>query len=148
MSENKLFQKLNTDLQAALKKGEKNRLAVLRMMKNQVLQVNPKGDLSDPEIMKVLQKYGKKLKDGAGEFRKAGREDTAKEVEGELAIVEEYLPRAASLEEITKAVESAIQEIGATSMKEMGRVMKAVQAKFPTAEGAAVSQIVRGKLGA
>lgn len=138
-----LFNKINVDLQGAMRAKDELRLSVLRMMKSKILYVNARGDLSDAEIIKILTKYGKDLKESIEEFRKVGRTAEAERIEKELAVVQEYLPRELSPEEIKTLVQQTISEIGASSIKEMGRVIKAVLAKSPGIDGKLVNQFVR-----
>lgn len=138
-----MFGKINNDLQAALKAKDELRLSVLRMMKSKVLYVNARGDLPDAEIIKIITKYAKDIKESIEEFKKVGREKETERCELELAVVQEYLPRQLSADEIKSLVQSTITELGATSAKEMGNVMKAVIAKSPGIDGKIVSQFVR-----
>lgn len=138
-----LLNKINDDLQAAMKAKDEFRLNVLRMMKSKVLYVNARGDLPDAEIIKILTKYGKELKEAIEEFKKVGRTDEAETTQKELAIVQAYLPKELSADEIKAVVQKTIGELGAASIKEMGRVMKEVTAKNPGLDGKLVSQFVR-----
>jgi uncharacterized protein YqeY len=138
-----LFNKINQELKNALKNKDELRLSTLRMMKSKVLYVNPKGDLSDMEILKILKKYAKTLKEAIEEFKKVGRDEEVARHEKELAIVSEFLPKELSPEEIKTIVQQAIQTVGATSPKEMGKVMKEVLGKHPGIDGKTVNQFVR-----
>ena len=138
-----LFEKINFELQKALKEKDELRLSTLRMMKSKILYVNPKGDLPDTEIIKILKKYAKTLKEAIEEFKKVERNKEVERHEKELAIVSEYLPKELSPEEIKNIVQQTIQELGASSIKEMGKVMKEVLAKQPGIDGKTVSQFVR-----
>jgi uncharacterized protein YqeY len=138
-----LFNKINEDLKKALKAKDEFRLSTLRMMKSKILYVNAKGDLPDAEIIKIVNKYGKEIKESIAEFNKVERKDDAAKAEKELAIVQEYLPKQLSPEEIKKIVETTVKEVGATSIKEMGKVMKEVLGAHPGIDGKAVSQFVR-----
>jgi uncharacterized protein YqeY len=138
-----LFSKINSDLQKALKGKEELRLSVLRMMKSKILYVNARGDLDDAELIKIITKYAKELKESIEEFNKVGRNADADTVKKELAVVSEYLPQELSSEEIKALVQTVIQEMGATSIKEMGNVMKAVLAKQPGIDGKMVNLFVR-----
>ena len=138
-----LFSKINTALQKALKEREALRLSVLRMMKSKILYVNARGDMDDAELIKIISKYGKELKESIEEFIKVGRSAEADTVKKELAIVSEYLPQELSPEEIKSLVQAVIQEMGASSIKEMGNVMKAVLVKQPGIDGKIVNQFVR-----
>ncbi|MFA6431758.1 MAG: GatB/YqeY domain-containing protein [Candidatus Margulisiibacteriota bacterium] len=138
-----LFARINADLSKAMKEKKEERLSVLRMMKSKVLYVNARGDLPDADIVKIINKYSKELKESIEEFTKVGRPADAAKFAKELEIVKEYLPKELSPEEIKKIVQQVVSELGATSIKEMGNVMKAVQAKAPAADGKVVSQYVR-----
>jgi len=138
-----LFGKINTELQKALKEKNELRLAVLRMVKSKILYVNARGDLPDPEILKIIKKYSKSVKESIEEFKKVGKDEEAATHEKELAIVSEFLPAELSPEEVKKIVEQTIKDVGATSIKEMGKVMKEITAKYPSIEGKAASQLVR-----
>jgi hypothetical protein len=138
-----LFNKINNDLKNAMKVRDELRLSVLRMMKSKVLYVNARGDLPDTEIIKILTKYGKDIKESIEEFKKVGRLVEVERSEKELKIVQEYLPKELSPDEIKSLVQQAVAETGATSIKEMGNVMKAVLAKSPGIDGKLVNQFVR-----
>lgn len=142
-TKNELFVKINKDLQSALKDRNELKLSVLRMMKSKVLYVNARGDLPDAEIIKIVIKYSKELKESIEEFKKVGRTIEIERTEKELAIVQEYLPRELTAEEIKSLVQQVMAETGASSIKEMGNVMKAVLAKSPGIDGKLVSQLVR-----
>ena len=137
---------------AAMKAKDANRLSVLRMAKAALMnEQNKKGanyELNDEEITKVLQTLVKQRKDSIDQYEKAGRSELAEKEKSELSVLTDYLPQAASQEEIEKAVEEAIQETGASTMKEMGAVMKAAQAKLAgkSADGRLVSETIKAKL--
>ncbi|MBI5700037.1 GatB/YqeY domain-containing protein [Candidatus Saganbacteria bacterium] len=138
-----LFEKINSDLQKALKEKNEQRLSVLRMVKSRVLYVNARGDLPDAEVLKIVAKYGKELKETIEEMKRVNRPDAAVQSEKELTIVSEYLPKQLSDDEVKAAVQAAISETGATSAKEMGKVIKAVMGKHPGIDGGKVNQFVR-----
>jgi uncharacterized protein YqeY len=142
-----MFKKINADLQAAMKEKNAERLSVLRMMKSKILLVNARGELADEEITKIISKYAKSLKEAIEEAKKVGRADAAAETEKELKIVEEYLPKALSEEEIKAIVKQVIADTGATSAKDMGKVMKEVLQKAPGVDGKAVNTFARELLG-
>jgi hypothetical protein len=137
-----LFRKLNNDLAAAMKAKNAFRLGVIRMMKSKVLNVNARGDLPDAEILKILQKYAKSLKDAIEETKKVNRPEAVEKLEKELKIVGEYLPKMLSEAEVRDVVAKAIAEVGATSQKETGKVMKAVMGKGFNVDGSMVSKLV------
>jgi len=138
-----LFAKINSDMQSAMKEKNELRLSTLRMMKSKVLYVNARGDLAEPEVIKIVTKYAKDLKEGIEEFKKVGRAADAERNEQELAVVQEYLPKELTPEEIKALVEKVIAETGAASAKEMGKVMKEVTTRVPGIDGKLVSQLVR-----
>jgi uncharacterized protein YqeY len=138
-----LFNKINDDLKTAMKNKAELKLSVLRMMKSKVLNVNARGDLPEAEVIKIITKYSKELKESAEEFRKVGRAVDADRVDQELKIVQQYLPKELSSEEVKALVQQAITETGAATIKDMGNVMKATLAKQPGIDGKLVSQFVR-----
>ncbi len=145
-----LKDKIIGDLTAAMKAKDANRLSVLRMVKANIMnrQIEKGADLTDEEITKALQSLVKQRKDSIDQYEKAGRTELAEKEQTELIVLEEYLPQAASKEEIEQAVTDAISETGASSIKEMGAVMKAAQAKLAgkAADGRLVSETVKAKL--
>ena len=106
--------------------------------------------LDENEVIAVLNTLVKQRKDSIDQFRKGGREELAQKEEAEIRIIEEYLPAAASEQEIQQAIAQAIEETGAASMKDMGKVMKATLSRLSgkSADGARVSQLVKDKLSA
>ncbi len=144
-----LLQKLQNEMKIAMKNKDKERLSTIRMLISEIkkVQIDTKKELTDEEIIKILQKYAKQRKDAIEQYKKAGREDLVEKEMKELEIVQEFLPKQLSEEEIEKIVDETIKELNATSMKDMGKVMKAVMSKVSgRAEGAIVSQIVKNKL--
>jgi len=147
-----LKDKITGDMVAAMKAKDANRLSVLRMAKAALMnEENKRGvgyELNDDESAKVLQSLVKQRKDSIEQYEKAGRADLAEKEQTELVVLEDYLPQAATKEEIEHAVSEAIQETGAASIKEMGVVMKAAQAKLAgkSADGKLVSEAVKAKL--
>ncbi|WP_029523157.1 GatB/YqeY domain-containing protein [Persephonella sp. KM09-Lau-8] len=144
-----LLKKLQDEMKAAMKSGQKDRLSVIRMLISEIkkVQIDKKKELSDEEIIEVLQRYAKQRKESIKQYREAGREDLAQKEEFELGVVQEFLPQPLSQEELEKIINETIAELGASSMKDMGRVMKAVLDKVKgRADGATVSAIVKNKL--
>src|SRR5678816_1128467 len=145
-----LLEKIQTHISESMKSKDQLRLGVLRMMKSAVKlkEVEKMKPLEDGEIISVLNTLVKQRKDSIDQFRKGGREELAQKEEAEIKVIEEYLPEAASDEDIRRAIEEAIQETSAASMKDMGKVMKATQARLAgkTLDGARVSQMVKEKL--
>lgn len=149
-----LKDKITTDLTAAMKAKDANRMGALRMVKAALMnEQNKKGAdyvLTEEETMRTLNSLVKQRKDSIEQYNNANRADLAEKEQTELSILEEYLPQAASPEEIEIAVAEAIGETAASSMKDMGAVMKAAQAKLAgkTVDGKIVSNTVKTKLAA
>ncbi len=145
-----LKDKIIGDLTTAMKAKDANRLSVLRMVKANIMnrQIEKGADLTDEEITKALQSLVKQRKDSIDQYEKAGRAELAEKEQTELVVLEEYLPQAASKEEIEQAVIDAISETGASTIKEMGVVMWVAQAKLAgkAADGRLVSETVKAKL--
>lgn len=146
-----LKERITSDMTAAMKSKEAARLSTLRMVKAAVQnrEIEKGGELSDDELTKLLQSLVKQRKDSVEQYEKAGRAELAEKEQAEIAVIEEYLPQAASREEIERAVAEAVAETGASSMKEMGLLMKAALAKLSgkNADGKTVSEVVKAKLG-
>lgn len=147
-----LKDKIVADMTAAMKAKDANRLSTLRMAKAALMnEENKRGvgyQLTDQEITRTLQSLVKQRKDSIEQYTTAGRTELAEKERSELSVLEEYLPQAASQEEIDAAVNSAIRDTGASSMKDMGAVMKAALAHLQgkTADGKLVSETVKAKL--
>jgi uncharacterized protein YqeY len=146
-----LEDRLNEDMKAALKGGDPVRLSTLRMLRSEIL-LEKKKDISittlpDPDAIRAFQVYAKKLKDSMAEYRKLGKAENVKKLQGELEIVEEYLPAGLSEAESRELVRAVVSELGATSMKDMGRVMKEVQTRAQgRGDGKLLSDLVRASL--
>ena len=145
-----LRQQVITDLTAAMKAKDAERTSTLRMVKAAVMnrEIEKGGELTDDEMAKTMQSLVKQRRDSVEQYEKAGREELAVKERAEIEVIESYLPRAASREEIEQAVAEAVAETGATSAREMGAVMKAAQARLAgrNADGRTVSEIVKAKL--
>jgi uncharacterized protein len=137
---------------AAMKARDASRLSALRMLKAAVMNksVEKGRDLDDAEILQVVASLVKQRRDSIEQFAKAGRTDLVEKETGEIAVLQTYLPPSATPEEINAAVAEAITETGATSAKDLGKVMKAVMPKLAgkNADGKAVNEAVRRTLGA
>jgi uncharacterized protein YqeY len=147
-----LKDRIVTDMTAAMKAKDAPRLSTLRMVKAAIQnrEIDKGAPLMDDELTKLFQTLVKQRKDSVEQYDKANRPELADKERAEIKVIEEYLPQAATREEIEQAVAAAITETGATSMKEMGAVMKSVQGRLAgrTADGRIVSEIVKAKLGA
>ena len=146
-----LNEEIASDLTAAMKAKDASRLSALRMLKAAVMNkgVEKGRDLEDAEVLQVVASLVKQRRDSIEQFTKGGRTDLVDKETREIAILEHYLPPAASAEEIDAAVAAAIAETGASSPKDMGKVMKAVMPKLAgkNADGKTVNEAVRRKLG-
>ncbi len=145
-----LKERIVSDLTAAMKSKDALRLSVLRMVKANIMnrEIEKGAPLTDEEATKALQSLVKQRRDSVEQYEKADRQELADKEKAEISVIEEFLPKAASREEIESAVVAAIQETGASSIREMGAVMKAAQAKLAgqSADGKTVSEIVKAKL--
>ncbi len=145
-----LIDQVQQEMVAAMKGGDAARLSALRMLKAALmkLKVDSPKPIDEAAEMQVLKILIKQRMDAAEMFRKAGRTEQAEKEEAEKAMLEAYLPAGAGEEEIDAAIAAAMTETGATSLKQMGVVMKAVQAKLTgkTVDGKALSDKVRSKL--
>ena len=143
---------VSSDIAAAMKAKEPLRLSALRMLKAAIMNksVEKGRDLDDGEVLQVVASLVKQRRDSIEQFSKAGRSDLVEKETGEIAVLNQYLPPAVTAEDLDAAVAAAIAETGATSPKDMGKVMKAVMAKLAgqNVEGRAVNETVRRKLGA
>jgi uncharacterized protein len=147
-----LAETVNADIAAAMKAKDSARLSALRMLKAAIMNkgVEKGRDLEDAEVLQVVSSLVKQRRDSIDQFSKAGRTDLVDKESAEVAVLETYLPPAATPEEIDAAVAAAIAETGATTPKDMGKVMKAVMPKLAgkNADGRTINDVVRRKLGA
>ena len=146
-----LFEQVSTDIKEAMKARDKVRLETLRNIKKVFLEAKtaPGADdnLSDANAMKILQKLAKQGKESAETSAKQNRQDLADAELAQVAVIEEYLPKPFSLEEVEEAMKTIISQIGATSMKDMGRVMGVATKQLAgKADGGAISQAVKKAL--
>jgi len=145
-----LSQQIVSDLTAAMKAQDAQRTSTLRMVKAAMMnrKIEQGSELSDDDVQKLLRSLVKQRRDSIEQYEKAGRQELVDKEAAEITVIEAYLPQAASADEIEAAVGAAIAETGATSMKDMGKVMKAAQAALAgkNADGKQVSEIVKAKL--
>jgi hypothetical protein len=146
-----LKERIVSDMTASMKAKDAARTSTLRMVKAFVMnrEIEKGGELTEEEMTKTLQSLVKQRRDSIEQYEKAGRIELADKERAEIEVIEGYLPQAAAREEIEQAVAAAIEETNATSMREMGQVMKAVQARLAgrNADNRTVSEIVKAKLG-
>lgn len=146
----RLRDKISEDLTAAMKSREAARLSVLRMMKAAIKnkEIELIRELEDAQVLQVLVSLIKQRKDSVEQYTQGGRPELAEKEAAEIVIIEEYLPAAPADADIVRAVDSAIAETGAASIKDMGKVMKACMAKFAgrPVDGAKISELVKSRL--
>lgn len=145
-----LKDKIISDMTAAMKAKDAARTSTLRMVKAAIMNREKEGGgaVTDDDVMKLLRSQVKQRRDSVDQYKAAGRQELVDKETAEIAVIEEYLPQAASETEVEQAVVDAIAETGATSMKDMGAVMKASIAKLAgkNADGKLVSEMVKKKL--
>jgi uncharacterized protein YqeY len=146
-----LVQRINEDITAAMRAKDQARLAPLRMLKTALTNrsVEKGHELDDGEAQQVVSSLIKQRRDSIEQFQKGGRQDLVDRETAEIGVLETYLPPAASPDDIEAAIGEAIAETGATSMKDMGSVMKAVMGRLAGrgVDGKAVNEAVRRRLG-
>lgn len=144
------LERIQSDLTAAMKEKDELRLSVLRMVKSALKnkEVEKMRPLDDLESLQILQTLVKQRKESIDQFRQGGRNDLAEKEAKEIKIIETYLPAAPSDAEIHHAIEEAISEAGADSLKQMGAVIKAARARLEgkTVDGKQLSDKVRERL--
>ena len=141
-----LKEKLLNDLKEAMKEKDMIKKNTVQAIRTAVLQIEKdKGiEVTDEQIIDIIAKESKKRKDAASEFEKRGREDLIEQNNKELEILAGYLPKQLSVEEIETIVKEVMQSLGATSMKDMGIVMKTSKEKIGAAgDGKTISEVVK-----
>jgi uncharacterized protein len=145
-----LLERVQADMTAAMKAREEARLNALRMIKAalQKHQIDSMKPLDDAAEQQVLKQLVKQRTDAAEMFRKGGREEQARKEEAERTLIESYMPAEATEADVAAAIDAALAETGVTSLKQMGVVMKATQAKLAgkRVDGKALSEKVRSRL--
>lgn len=144
-----LKEQLLADLKASMKAKDTVKKSTVTMIRAAILQVEKdnKTELGDPEIQEIITRQMKQRRDALEEFKKAGRDDLIAQTEAEMQVIEAYLPKQLTREEIEAIVDETIKETGAESAKDMGKIMGALMPKVKgLADGKLVNQIVREKL--
>ncbi len=144
-----LFQRIEDDLRASIKSKDEEKLRTLRMLKADILYEKTKGteDLTEDKVIEIVLRGAKKRKESIAEYEKAGRTDLADREHAELKIIEDYLPRQMSEDEIAKVVDDKLKELGGASLKDMGKLMGLIMKELKgQADGTLVKQIVAGRL--
>ena len=144
-----LKEQLMEDFKNAMKEKQELKKNTIMMVRSAILQVekDTQKELSENEIIEIISKELKKRKESVADIEKSGRADLLANINEEIAIIKAYLPEELSNEEIEKIIVETIAEVGATTMKDMGKVMQAVKAKVAgRADNRVVNEIVRAKL--
>ncbi|WP_147802948.1 GatB/YqeY domain-containing protein [Alkalicoccus halolimnae] len=144
-----VLDQLNQDMKQAMREKDKQRLSVIRSVKGSIQNetINLGHDLSDEEVLTVLNREMKQRRESLHEFEKAGRSDLVAKTQAEIDVLADYMPEQLSDEELQKIVDETIAETGAVSKSEMGKVMGAVMPKVKgRADGTAVRRLVQQSL--
>lgn len=144
-----LKEKLLSDLKSAMQEKNTLKKDVITMIRASILQYEKdnKVELDDNKITEIIAKELKKRKDVLPDYEKSGRQDLIEKINEEIKVVSEYLPEELSVQELTKIIEEIIKETGASSMKDMGKIMQGVKAKVGArADGRTINEIVKQKL--
>ena len=145
-----LKETLNNDIKTAMKAKDKETLAVLRMIKTavQVAEIDKKEELNAEEELTILAREAKQRRESLAEFVKAGRDELVAKTEAEIEIVERYLPKQLSVEEVKEVIATVAEKIGATTQKEFGKLMGAVMQELKgKADGNVIKEQVKAHLG-
>ncbi len=130
-----MIERINEGIKEAMRSRDQIRLETLRMLKSKILAVDARGNLPDAEVIKLFKTYFGNLQEALGQAQSANRPDMAEKLQAELKIIQEFLPKALSIEETKKIVAQAITESGAKTKKDLGLVMKAVMKINSTVDG-------------
>jgi len=144
-----LKERLLQDMKEALKAKDKVKLSTIRMINSLIknAEIDKRGELTDEEIIQLLMKYAKQRREAIEMYEKGGRQDLVEKEKAELEIVESYLPKQLSEDEIRELVREAIEAVGASSPKDLGKVMQYVMPKVKgRADGSLVNKIAREEL--
>jgi len=145
-----LKERIQQDMKDAMRAGDKPRLAAIRLILASIKQkeVDERKDLDDAEITAVLDRMVKQRRESIGQFEKAGRNDLVEQETSELAIIREYLPEQLSLDQLHALIDDAMEQTGASSIKDMGKVMGHLKPKLQgRADMGAVSALIKARLG-
>lgn len=144
-----LKEKLLEDMKISMRDKNALRKNVIQMVRAGILQVEKDKhiELNDEQIVEIIAKESKKRKDSLADYEKSGRQELVEQINQEIAILAEYLPKQLGKEEIEKIVEEVIAEVGAETIKDMGKVMKGAKEKIGVAaDGKTINEIVKEKL--
>jgi len=141
-----LKEKLMEDLKTSMREKNVNRKNVVQMVRAAILQVEKDKhiEMEDTQILEVIAKEYKKRNDSLADYEKAGREDLISQIKEEMAVLEEYLPKKLTEEELTTQLKEIIEEVGATTIKDMGAIMKVAKERLGvSADGKMMNEIIR-----
>ena len=144
-----LKEQISADMKSAMKNGDKERLATIRLILAAVKQVevDTREDVDDQSMLTILDKMAKQRRESISQFEQAGREDLVAKETQELNIITEFLPKALSDEEISELIDQAMQDTAASSMKDMGKVMGILKPQIQgRADMGKVSQLIKSRL--
>ena len=144
-----LKEKLQEDLKSSMKNKDTIRKSVITLVRAAIkqIEVDQRVELDDVAVMDIISKQLKQRNDSLAEFEKAGREDLIEETKSEIQVLKEYLPQQLSEEELEKIVIETIAEVGATSMKDMGKIMAIIKPKTAgRADGRKLNELVKKNL--
>lgn len=141
-----LKEKLLEELKKAMKEKNVNRKNVIQMVRAAILQVekDKQIELNDDEILQIIAKESKKRKDSISDYEKGGRQDLVEQINEEIQVLSEFLPKQLTAEELEEKIKIIIEKVGATTIKDMGKVMKMAKEELgATADGKAISETVK-----
>ncbi len=144
-----LKQRITEEMKVAMRAGDKARLGTIRLVLAAIKQVevDTREELDDPKVLAILDKMVKQRRDSIAQYEGAGRQDLADKEAAEIAVIQEYLPKALDQAEIAAEIDKAVAEAGAASMQDMGKVMALLKPRLQgRADMGAVSALVKGKL--
>lgn len=141
-----LLEQLQQDMKTALKNKEKEKLSTIRMVRAAIkrAEIDQRGSLSEDQVLDVIVREVKQRKEAIAEYKKADRQDLVEKEQAQLAVLESYLPKQLTEEELEQLIRETIDQLGVTSKKEIGKVMKTVMPKVKgKADGKVVNQIAQ-----
>ena len=145
-----LKEKLMEDLKQAMKEKNNNKKNVIQMVRAAILQIekDKQIEVTDAQIMDIIAKESKKRKDSIADYEKGGRQDLVDQITEEIQVLSAYLPKQLTQEELEAKIKDIVETVGATSMKDMGKVMKAAKEEIgAAADGKAINEAVKKILG-
>lgn len=142
-----IFEKINEGIKETMRNRDQIRLETLRMLKSKILSVDARGTLPDPDVLKLFKTYYGNLQEALEQAQSANRQEIVEKLKSEMAIVQEFLPKALSEEETRKIVEQAIVDSGAKTKRDFGLVMKGVMKINPAVDGKLAKELANQLLG-